>query len=293
MPSPAALEQRPRARRAVDHHRAAREQAERRREQDRCSSGCWRPLRGGRAAAAHPTPFDGLSRRSCGSAPRAPRSRRTGRSSRTPARAARRRRAARASGRGRRRARGRRRRRRCRSPRAMRSASSPMRWTLRARRPTGRAQRREVLTLPTAAEDEVHAGRERAQRDERRLDVRRLGVVDVEHAVVRRDLLEAVRDAGERRAGPATRIRRRATARPPRRPSRSARCAARAGGSRRRRCSRSPCHHSAPSRSRRSAVVRAAEAHPPRRARHARARRAARRPGRGVCRANAWSFASR
>ena len=40
--------------------------------------------------------------------------------------------------------------------------------------------------------------RERRQRDERRGDVRRLGVVDVEHAVHARDLLQAVLDAGER-----------------------------------------------------------------------------------------------
>jgi hypothetical protein len=60
------------------------------------------------------------------------------------------------------------------------------------------AQRAEVLALADAAEDQVHRRVEARERDERRVDVRRLGVVDVQHAVDRRDLLEAVLDAGER-----------------------------------------------------------------------------------------------
>ena len=75
------------------------------------------------------------------------------------------------------------------------------------------AQQAEVLALAAAAEDQVHAPRrERAQRDERARDVGRLGVVDEEHAVQRRHLLEAVRDAGEARerlANAAARARRR------------------------------------------------------------------------------------
>ena len=49
----------------------------------------------------------------------------------------------------------------------------------------------------------MHAGRRTtSSADERRRDVRRLGVVDVEHAVALGDLLEPVRHAGERRAAP-------------------------------------------------------------------------------------------
>src|SRR4051812_26999536 len=60
------------------------------------------------------------------------------------------------------------------------------------------AQRLEVLTLAAAPEDQVDRLVEAGERHERRVDVRRLGVVDVEHAADRRDLLEAVLDAGER-----------------------------------------------------------------------------------------------
>src|SRR4051795_5933598 len=62
-----------------------------------------------------------------------------------------------------------------------------------------RAQRREVLALAAAAEDQVdrRAGEAR-ERHERRVDVRRLRVVHVEDAVDGRDLLQAVLDPGER-----------------------------------------------------------------------------------------------
>ena len=60
-------------------------------------------------------------------------------------------------------------------------------------------QRRVVLLLAATAEDRVHAARERADPDDRRRHVRRLGVVDVEHAVDPRDLLEPMRHPGEAR----------------------------------------------------------------------------------------------
>ena len=62
-----------------------------------------------------------------------------------------------------------------------------------------RGERRVVAALAAAAEDHVHAAREGLEPGDRRGDVRGLGVVDVEHPVERRDLLEPVRDAGEAR----------------------------------------------------------------------------------------------
>ena len=56
-------------------------------------------------------------------------------------------------------------------------------------------ERRVVLVLAATAEDRVHAARERADADDGGRDVRRLGVVDVEHAVDPPDLLEPVLDA--------------------------------------------------------------------------------------------------
>src|SRR5690348_15064441 len=46
----------------------------------------------------------------------------------------------------------------------------------------GLAQRREVLALASATEDQVHRLLEARQRDERGVHVGRLGIVDVEHA---------------------------------------------------------------------------------------------------------------
>ena len=63
----------------------------------------------------------------------------------------------------------------------------------------GRDERREVRALPPAAEDDVDPAREGPDADDGGGDVRGLGVVDVEHAADRRDLLEPVRDPGERR----------------------------------------------------------------------------------------------
>src|SRR3954470_205927 len=60
-----------------------------------------------------------------------------------------------------------------------------------------RAQRRVVLALALAAEDEADRRVEALERHQRRGDVGRLGVVDEEHVVDPRDLLEAVLDAAE------------------------------------------------------------------------------------------------
>ncbi len=102
--------------------------------------------------------------------------------------------------------------------------------------PHRRGQRRVVRALPAAAGDQVHATFERADPDLGRRDVRRLRVVDVQDAADRGDLLEPVRDAGERardpRAPPAPRSR--ARGRPPPPPSRSCGCAGPGYGSRRR-----------------------------------------------------------
>src|SRR3954454_4291768 len=59
------------------------------------------------------------------------------------------------------------------------------------------AQRPEVLPLAATAEHEEHRLLEAGERAERRVHVGRLGVVDVQHAVHRGDLLEAMLDAGE------------------------------------------------------------------------------------------------
>ena len=96
-----------------------------------------------------------------------------------------------------------------------------------------------------------------------RRDVRGLGVVDVDDAVDRRDLLEPVRDAGERRRAPRgrRRARRRGRGRRPRPPSRSRGCARRAGGSRRRPSAARRRQNSVPSRWARSAPGAGAERH--------------------------------
>ena len=166
----------------------------------RCSSGCCCLRLGIRrdfdARRRHPP-------RAPESARRAPRSRRTGRRRRTPARAAPPRPAAP---------------RRARRPaRASRSPLASERHAGRGeRRPDlrrrladqvdsagalghRRGERRVVPALAAAAEDHVHAARERLEPGDRRGDVRGLRVVDVEDAVERRDLLQPVRDAGEAR----------------------------------------------------------------------------------------------
>ena len=169
---------------------------------------------------------------------RGPRSPGTHRSSRTPARAARPRRAGR-------------------PPRPRRTASSsvPQRCSgtlpsrsaasalLRIADQVGRsrasrsASRRPAKppALEAAAEDRVHAALEGLERLDGGGHVGGLGVVHVEHAVHRGDLLQAVRHAREG-AQRLPRWRRRGTpmsrARQARRPARSRGCAPRAGGSR-------------------------------------------------------------
>ena len=95
--------------------------------------------------------------------------------------------------------------RRRRARRAMRSASSPIRYTRAQRSLTASPSGAKSWPLPCPPRIRcTGARRTRASADERRGDVRRLGVVDVEDAVERRDLLEAVRDAGERARARAT-----------------------------------------------------------------------------------------
>ena len=191
-----------------DHHRAEGEQAQRRREQQvvfgrgaaarAASSPSSR--RGRRRGAA--TALSAAPRRSGGIARRAPRSRGTRRSSRRPGES------------------------RTTSPgrAAAAAAAQPSQVTAavevdprrrrRARAPAevggltdqvgGRAalghrlgERREVLALDAAAEDDVDAAVECSDAVGRRADVGRLGVVDEERAADLGDRLEAVRDAGE------------------------------------------------------------------------------------------------
>ena len=107
-------------------------------------------------------PLRGLRARAPRSAGPAPRSCGTGRTTRRPATAARCRRAARARRRARRRppsSRSARSGRRRRARVSMASAASPIVRTIRALRPTGSAQRREVAVLVAAAEDQDHAAR--------------------------------------------------------------------------------------------------------------------------------------
>ena len=199
-----ALQQRARARRRVDHHRAAREQTQGCGEQQpvlerlRLLASVHRSWF--RHPRRRPLPCD-LRPRARGSARRAPRSRHIGRRRRRRARAGRPRRARRGARGGDRASRGR----RC---RAAARRCPPARRAISGRGLADQVdgagalghragERRVAAGLAAAAQDQVEAALERLDAGDRGGDVRGLGVVDVEHAVVGGDLLEPVRDAGE------------------------------------------------------------------------------------------------
>ena len=261
-----ALQQRARARGAVDHHRAQGEQAQRRREQDAVLEGLGfgSARRAGRRRHIERPSAVAASHELVEALARAPRSRRTGRSWRRRARAARPRPGRAAAGR---RVEGALERLAALAADHRAQALGLLADQVDAGAALGHglAQGREVLALALAAEDQVDR-RVEAERHERRGDVGGLRVVDVEDAV---DARRPPPGGARRRrscAGPRARRRARCRApgRPPPPPSRCGGCAGRAGRSPRRAAAARRPTTAGPARSASSAPAAVAEAHAPR-----------------------------